>query len=113
MSYILEETSCCGVDELDGLSKKPERILRDLCFDKYDEEEGGWKHAFLLFTDVTANKNGARLARYIKNKGLGITTTLHAKRNPNSGNRVKAWLWSVNEPELKKWFKSQDLKLTF
>lgn len=106
---ILEDTTCCGVDEINGLEKKPLETLLAVCRDKYDAWSGGAQHAFIIFTDTMSSRRGVRLAEYITEHKLGVLyKTEKAKRNPNSGNRIMVWIWSPNERELKKWWKKND-----
>lgn len=106
----LLNTSCCGVSEIDGLDIDPKRTLLNLCEMKFEEDswdEYRTEQAFILFTDIAEGKDscGEYLAKYIKEHKLGYTVQTRAKTNPNSGNKIKAWLWSPKEKELLKWYK--------
>lgn len=110
---MLSDTTCCGVDEIEGLESTPFKTVLEVCYEKYDEE--GWggtsNQAFILFTDTMKSGKGTKLAAYIVKNKLGtIAAPLRARRNPNSGNMIKAWIWSPNETNLKAWWKKNQKK---
>ena len=107
----LQDTTCCGLDEIEGLEGSPEETLLHVCEEKYDIGWGdGAKHAFLMFTDTTKSGRGKQLAEYIEKHGLGyVDKTRKARRNPNTGNYVSVWIWSPNEKALKKWWKKESM----
>lgn len=103
----LDNTNCCGLDEIVGL-ETPLLTLREVCNKKYSEDDWGscYEQAFILFTDTVVSRRGGRLAEYIKKNKLGSLVHTRAKRNPNSDNRIMAWIWSPHESKLKAWYKS-------
>lgn len=105
---MLRDTSCCGLDEIDGLCDSPVATLLEVADEKYGDYLDA-QQAFILFTDVMSkkrgNSRGEKLAGYIKKNGLGtVVMTQRAKKNPNSGNMIKAWVWSPNERALRAWW---------
>jgi len=56
-----------------------------------------------MFTDAIINGNGMRLAKYIRKHGLGTIVETTHRKNPNSGNTMKVWLWGINHKRLKEW----------
>ena len=110
---MLESTNCCGVDEIAGLADTPEETLKDVCYEKYPlknsncwYDEEGEEQAFILITDTVKRGFDKKLVDYIRLNKLGVVIGTKPKKNPNSGNRIRAWLWSPNEKNLNKWFKS-------
>lgn len=104
MTY-LNNTSCCAVDEINGIDEKPKDVLISICDEKYGG--GDSKQAFIIFTDnVTEYSHGENLAKYIKKNKLGSLQVTRARKNPNSGNLVKVWIWTPNERKLKMWYKA-------
>lgn len=104
---VLEDTSCCGVDEITSLNSKPEQTLLEVCEDKYSAWGDGAVHAFLIFTDAVKYKHGAQLEKYIIKHKLGtIYKTAKSRRNPNSGNQIMVYIWAPNERTLKRWYKA-------
>lgn len=103
----LESTSCCGVDEIEGLRPRPEQTLSQIGDEKFSTD--GWeeqrKQAFILITDTVESGKGRELVAYIKKHKLGtVVGTKRSKKNPNSGNAIEAWLWSPNERNYRKWW---------
>lgn len=95
---------CCGVSEFSGITCcSPESAVRAF----YDQRfYGGQKygHAYAVFTDHTNGKTyGKALAKYIKENGLGTVTAMRSKMNPNSGNVIKLYVWTVNRQAMTKW----------
>lgn len=98
----INETSCCGLDEIMGVSaQKPNIILKELYEFILD---GDSKPPFYLFTDETSSSGGKGLAKYIKDYKLGDLVCTKSKRNPNSGHNIKAWLWTINKNNFSKWY---------
>lgn len=110
---MFDTTPCCGISFWDGLDNvDPHDTLMAMCEAKYpgvDEEwgddEDGVKQAFIIFADVVG-ENGEALAAYIKKNDLGYTISTLQKKNPNSGNLIKCWIWSPKERNLKAWYKT-------
>mgnify|MGYP001558905767 FL=1 len=96
---ILVCTTCCGLKEIDGLKETPNETVFYVCVDFFDNDIKG---AFIIFTDVLRSRRGLRLQNYIQAKKLGKITESSYKRNPNSGNRLKVWVWEVNEKKLQR-----------
>lgn len=104
----LHETTCCGIDEIDGLSRDPKDTLLEVCQEKYDN--GGWgdvsRQAYIIFHDANKNGNGIAMAKYITKNNLGdIVSPARSRINPNSRNYIRAWVWSPDEKLLKAWWK--------
>jgi hypothetical protein len=51
--------------------------------------------AFVVFSDSKGCGNGDRLATVIRKHKLGSVTGTVWKRNPNTGNEIKVWIWSL------------------
>jgi hypothetical protein len=93
---------CCGVREIDGLSlhREPEDALKGVALSAaYDHK---WRHA--IFTQAGKGKRyGVQFAAYITKHKLGTVVASPTKVNPNSGNPLKAFIWTVNWPAFRKW----------
>ena len=93
--------SCCGTRELVGVSHiQPEELLRRLTI----------KHRFahVFFTDTKNNMKNTKnsgwvLAKYIKDNKLGTLVESPGRVNPNSGNTLIAWIWTVSRRNLNAW----------
>ena len=106
----LQETTCCGLYEFSGLSNnRPDGgFLRSIVTEMIDEND--FIPAFVLFTDINKKSKGHNLMKDIVERGLGTITRTGARRNPNTGNYIRAWIWGVNKGEVKKYAKSKGIK---
>lgn len=97
-------TSCCAVDDIGGLSdtKSPCLAVQYTAHKQFSEEEPA---AFYIFTETTKGSYGRRLKAYIEKRGLGSVVVAPAKKNPNSENSVRPYMWVVNRGALRKFWK--------
>ncbi len=94
----------CGVRELTGLYRPPKELIHQVMKAK------GKPHRFedfihVLFSDrcnAVAN-NGTRLANLIEEEKLGRLQVTRPRKNPNSGNQIQTWMWSVNWARVKEY----------
>jgi hypothetical protein len=97
----VDGTNCCGVDEIDGLENNtPEEIV----YGSYNANKGNC--AYYTFTDVE-DGNGDGVAKYIRANKLGTITRAPIALNPNSGNRIKIWIWTVDHAAMEKFCKTR------
>jgi hypothetical protein len=107
----IEETSCCGLRELSDLSDTIADNVRTVWEDMKDHETF-YPHVF--FTDAYARgekasgTNGYKLAQLIEKNKLGVITASPAKINPNSGNKLVVWVWTVDKKALVAHFIGED-----
>ena len=114
MAY-LNDLDCCGVRELSGIRdhRTPEKTLRD-AFEGYEGELDDGKKCLnlnfchIIFTDVVGYRPtyGDFLAQYIEANGLGVVTFSVVRKNPNTGNQLRVWVWSLPRTEgvITKWY---------
>lgn len=93
MMELIESEISCGVAELSNLWNPTIADVMDLPVE-------GLRPAFIVFSDV-AGSNGDKLAKLIKKHKLGTLTVTRPKTNPNSGNKIKVWAWSVDQSKFK------------
>lgn len=98
-------TTCCGVGDLDGMNQSPQSILRDVGERFVERNE---YVPFYTFTDVKPYAGALRLARYIRKNKLGTIIRSHEKRNPNSGNMLRVWIWETNKRNFIKWYNKEN-----
>lgn len=97
----------CGIVELSGL--KPNGSLKDFLqefSDTYlhEKEYGNNKctllYGMIIFSDIVprgkGKSAGQKLAAFIGNEDLGSITASPIAKNPNSDNRIQAWMWVPN-----------------
>jgi hypothetical protein len=94
---------CCGLDELHEIrGSDPAAFFKD-----YQKPDGTYRRfmhvANVVFTDIDVSENGSKgnnyywgnlWKEYIQKNKLGSVKTNRPRRNPNSGNLVKAYLWT-------------------
>ncbi len=103
MSYI-NRTPCCGVHYIDGVDRGYKRVLSELYFEMFcEEEDERLEQAFFIFTDALRNGNGRKFAKQIDSLKLGKVTASRSRLNPNSGNMIRIWTWSPDVLAIKEW----------
>lgn len=94
MASIARTEGCCGIRELYDLGETdPVETISEVADAILNHNLDA---AFYLFADNYANRNGHRLAAYIKEHKLGKLTVAPSTYNPNSRNSMRAWLWQIN-----------------
>lgn len=112
-------SKCCGVKELHGLSFYSQDPATFLKF-HFRRDRASWEATsednyhidrlfspnfrYAYFTQAgRAQTYGEEFATYIKDQQLGevVETTLNV--NPNSGNELKMWVWTVDHDRLGEW----------
>jgi len=85
-----------------------EKILCTTFFQCEDCNDVG-QCAFIIFSDVhdSMNKRGEEYADFIEENNLGTVHRSVLKRNPNSSNRIRVYLWSVDWDRYSKWAMKQ------
>lgn len=100
---------CCGVKEISGIRydyrhPRPLKMLRDIWA---MAERAKWGFAFLVFTDHNSTRNGQKFAEFLRKHDLGEIVETKKKRNSNSGNMVRVWVWGVNKRKMKAFAKTE------
>ena len=120
---------CCGVKELRGVShfKTPEDVIRALNELTYSRQtivgvnrqtgktiykpEPFSRFRYILFSQARQEADyGFRLAAFVRDKQLGSLVETDFHLNPNSGNMLKVWIWTVNHDATEQWLK-EDKKI--
>lgn len=102
MSLLDDTQISCGIDQLWDLCSDPEVTLET----GFDYVEPLDLPAMIIFSDTVSSGRGAKLAEYIVAQGLGSVLASKICLNPNSGNRIRMWIWHVNRAKTKKWIKA-------
>ena len=103
---MLCQMICCGVDEAEEIRcNTPEQNLEYMFLGMADSE---WRRAFIIFTDHKQQTYGKALAKYIKKHKLGKIHVTRSKRNPNTDNMIRVWVWDFNKKNWFKWAKKQN-----
>lgn len=108
MLYV-NETSCCGVREFDCVDDYDDPLQLLLRFCVEENVDGNFlNYAFVVFTDRVNSKRGQKLANYIVKNNLGRIVESRAKINPNTSNKIKVWIWDIDNINLKRWYKKNE-----
>jgi hypothetical protein len=119
----LHQMMCCGLRELHGLEwearegpayamkefihaacpKRQEFKWRDGKYIKQYLSRLYFSHVVFSEAKDGAGAYGEQFAAYIKKNKLGDVVASQRRVNPNSGNQVKLWVWTLNKQELVKW----------
>lgn len=115
----LRNMTCCGLREItglefagDGKEAMTEFVeaafpkSRRYNFDKHEYEyiaRLNFSHAVFSEAQDGAGSYGEKFSAYILKNKLGDVIASQRRVNPNSGNRLKVWIWTLNKQGLKKW----------
>ena len=109
MANINQSEICCGVYEIYISGSSPKEVLRVVLYVRKVEKS---IPPFYLFADIDDKRfikhYGRDLAGYVKEHNLGTLVRTVARKNPNSGNYIRVWLWSVNNKSLSNYAKTHD-----
>ncbi len=123
----------CGVHQAYGLERSTPQKLTMALADSYFQECNDWKcdeygtygegvacrHrneaincAHFIFSDVMRNNtgNGARLAAFLTKLDIGTVVESPTSRNPNSGNRIRVWIFTPDRRKFYNWAREQNEK---
>lgn len=76
----------------------------------YDDDSYDARWRYAVFTQAGKGQSyGRKFAALIRKEKLGevVQATTKTVKNPNSGNILKAWMWTVNHKNLKAWAQKQ------
>ena len=104
MATIERTLQCCGIRELAGITgRTPTNILQSMAAEWFENTP----RAYIIFSCQSNEPAGRQLSAYIRQKNLGTIIKTKSKINPNSGNKITAWLWAVNNKELQEWISNK------
>lgn len=102
---------CCGVKELTNLVARNDALLnmQDFVYRAYSKEHqlnGRFRYA--LFSEANSQgfnskTYGHLFAELITREKLGTLIETERNVNPNSGNDVKVWVWTVDHNAVREW----------
>lgn len=104
----LEETSCCGVREFDGVrdyANRPEEAMDMIARARIVDDE---RFRFVIFTDVNSCTHIKAVERYVNKNKLGTFTKTALKKNPNTANKIRVYILDLNATKLRSWYTKRD-----
>lgn len=112
MGYVHRTPRCCGLGELSGLSRiehNNTKVIEEILCDIWrqirasNQKDHVAERAVYVFTQAQSRYSpypqtyGENFASYLVRNSLGeVVRTPVARVNPNSGNKLLAWLWAVD-----------------
>lgn len=115
----LRTMSCCGMRDLSGLSAHRTakdamiEFVRTSCpnasYYNWDtrkcEKLRRLNFSHVIFSEANDElyRYGESFATYIRRNKLGTVIASERRVNPNSGNRVKFWVWTLHKQNLVNW----------
>lgn len=116
---FITRKNCCGILELDGLReyRTAEDVLQDFVRETVIPDEHGHilqrnPGAFVLFSEARSGKYALKLKEVILKERLGAVFVSPSRRNPNSLNMIRVYLWTIDQARLKKYAKKIQAKDT-
>lgn len=101
MMTVYQLPGCCGVREITNLSNTSKREFKASLLNRFLEGDGWHGAAFYLFTQAgEGRKYGEEFADYLAKYRLGRVVSTSIRVNPNSGNKLKAWMWAPSQEGL-------------
>ncbi|MFA5695834.1 MAG: hypothetical protein WC917_00010 [Bacilli bacterium] len=100
----INNLDCCGIEELVDIADyetEPKTIIVDICTNYFENEN---QCAFYMFSDIQRKRSGKNLCKFIKKHKLGLITQSPSRVNPNSGNSLTIWIWTINKRNLRSFY---------
>lgn len=106
---VYQMNGCCGFSEIHGLGDgdSAEKSMKTFT-DHIRIVRFGVTFSHVLFTATARAKYGRAFAAYITAHELGDLVCSSLGKNPNSGNKIQGWIWTVNPVQLRAWAKKHE-----
>lgn len=103
--------SCCGIIEIGALSlyHDPAKAMADCVDHLFNDHDNNY--AYVLFSGNRMGQYAKPFRDYIIAQGLGSVVGAPIRLNTNSGNKIKAWLWSPSKSRLRAWARAQKITI--
>jgi hypothetical protein len=114
---IVASYMSCGVSILYGIwGQLPRNIVHKVLNERHSSDLRKTREAFVMFSDTDNDSNGGgnALYKYILDHNLGPIVEFGPRKNPNSGNMIKLWVWTPPHASLEpteKWLPVQGKRL--
>lgn len=98
---IIHTTQCCGIRELDGIAGLNPRDILYTMGRAFREGRNRTVSPHYVFSDnsigLEVNHYGDALKQFIEDNNFGTVIETVSARNPNSGNILKAFIWTADD----------------
>lgn len=112
MVVQLGDLQCCGVREMNRLAYAVHRSrLKQSVRDVWNRGRGnGPNFSHVIFTAVQPSYEGAQdygeiYRKFIEQHKLGTVAASDAAVNPNSGNEIRVYVWTLDRERIKKYLR--------
>lgn len=86
----------------------PQYAMKDLCISIFHGNDiKTIPYTTFLFSGVVSSRYAEDFKDYIEKEKLGDVISTVSKRNPNSGNTIRAYVWTIDKEALIKWILKQ------
>lgn len=108
---MLTELQCCGLRELSDLSQyhNSSYALMGIIEDA-EANPGEWPFGVIIFTEASSGRYATRFAKFIETSRLGTIERIPTFYNPNSGHRVRMFVWTVDHKAVARWNRAEGIK---
>ena len=114
--YVTRDIACCGMREINLLSMHASAAIAMKAFAEQTFNRQHTNFRYAVFSEANYGDTrglyayGREFAKFIKANKLGTVAATGWHVNPNSGNKLKAWIWTVDWDALKVWAKKARVK---
>lgn len=99
----------CGIRQAVGLYGHNKQNAVSIGDGIYSRESTTVGAGMVIFSDVATRSSvssGADFANYLRNLHFGAVEETSVVRNPNSGNKIKMWIFIPNHRKFRAWWKA-------
>jgi hypothetical protein len=114
---IEEHDMSCGVRIAYELHKDPALSAVEIAREFYESDDTDYDDqdrsaAMVIFSDLSMETSpGSRLAKFLKSLRCGKLTGSAVRRNPNSKNFIRVWIFAPSHRKFRKWYETQGRKV--
>lgn len=104
---LKSDLHCCGMADIAVEGVPPIESLREFWEDWYFTQEYSYRPPIIILSERRRAPVASRVVELIRKHKLGSVVMTPIVHNPNSNNRIRAFLWTPNVKSLKAFAKKQ------
>lgn len=105
------ELHCCGMADVQCEGKTALDNLKDFWLSWEGEEDYSYRPPIIVLSERLVDPAAGKLVALIRKHKLGEVVQTRSKINPNSKNRIRAYLWTPSRKALNAFAKKRGWKL--